>query len=130
MGFQVTMSRVGVTKPIHCMHVSADFSNCVVGASKAGWHSVYLPKTGQQNVPLRTNPELPFTMLRDLFGVLHIWRIEPENRLIDTTQPVLENGIFGFHENDWKRSHKVEKDDPYFLPQTNILKSWDGPERF
>lgn len=128
--FQVAMSRVGVTNPIHCMHVSADLSNCVVGASKSGWHSVYLPKTGEENIPLKTNSEIPFTMLRDLFAVLHIWKKEPENRLIDTTQPVLENGIFGFHEKDWNRSHKVEKDDPYFLPQTNILKSWDGPERF
>lgn len=128
--FQVAMSRVGLTDPKQCMHVSADFWNCVVGASKAGWHAVYLPETGEQDIAVGTDPELVFTMLGDLFGVLHIWERQPENRLIDTTRPALENGVFGFHEKDWDESDKVYKDKPYFLPPNDRSKSWDGPERF
>jgi FMN phosphatase YigB (HAD superfamily) len=128
--FQVAMARHGITDPKYCMHVSAEFPTGITGASKAGWHPVYIPITGELDVPPGTDPNLVFSMLGDLFGVLHIWGREPENRLIDTTRPVLENGIFAFHEKIWDDSDVPAQDEEsMYLPPADRTKSWEGPGR-
>ena len=127
--FQVAMARHGISDPKYCMHVSADFSSGVVGAATAGWHPVYIPTSGELDVPPGTDPSLVFSMLGDLFGVLHIWGREPENRLIDTTRPVLENGVFAFHEKIWDESDVVSQDEAMYLPPADRTKSWEGPGR-
>jgi putative hydrolase of the HAD superfamily len=127
--FQVAMARHGIADPKYCMHVSAEFPSGVVGASHAGWHPIYIPISGELDVPPGTDPSLVFSMLGDLFGVLHIWGREPENRLIDTTRPVLENGVFGFHEKIWDDSDVVSQDETIYLPPADRTKSWEGPGR-
>jgi len=125
--FQVAMARLGITDPKHCMLVTADFDNGVVGASKANWHPVYLPISGEQDIPTGADPSIIFSMLGDLFGVLHIWDKEPENRLIDTCKPVLENGISAFHEKVWDETDESDSD-IISLPEDRT-KSWEGPGR-
>lgn len=127
--FQVAMSRLGVTDPAECMHISADFDCGVIGASNAGWHAVFLPPSGELIVPPNTPSNLVFSMLGDLFGILHIWDKEPENRLIDTTKPVLENGVDAFHEKMWDDSD-IAPTDVLGLPPDDRTKSWEGPGRF
>jgi putative hydrolase of the HAD superfamily len=130
--FQVAMSRFGITDPARCMHISASFKDGVAGASGAGWHPVYLPVTGEQDVPPGTDPEIVFSMFGDMFGVLHVWDRDPENRLIDTTRPVLENGVFGFHEKIWDDvdEQTSSEDEAIYLPPSDRTKSWEGPGRF
>eukprot|EP00560_Eucampia_antarctica_P003455 CAMPEP_0197834112 /NCGR_PEP_ID=MMETSP1437-20131217/21247_1 /TAXON_ID=49252 ORGANISM="Eucampia antarctica, Strain CCMP1452" /NCGR_SAMPLE_ID=MMETSP1437 /ASSEMBLY_ACC=CAM_ASM_001096 /LENGTH=87 /DNA_ID=CAMNT_0043438567 /DNA_START=1 /DNA_END=264 /DNA_ORIENTATION=+ len=67
-------------------------------------------------------------MLGNLFGILHIWDKEPENRLIDTTKPVLENGVDAFHEKMWDESD-IAPTDVLGLPPEDRTKSWEGPHK-
>lgn len=129
--FQVAMARFGISDPAECMHISTEFDEGVVGAAGAGWHPVYIPVTGEQDIPVGADPDLIFSMLGDMFGVLHIWDKEPENRLIDTTRPVLENGVFGFHEKIWDDEDIVTSDENenIYLPPSDRTKSWEGPGR-
>lgn len=127
--YQVAMSRLGITQPDQCMHVSADFDSGIVGASRAGWHSVFLPTSGELIVPPNASSDIVFSMLQDLFGVLHIFDKEPPNRLIDTTKPVLENGVDGFHEKMWDDTDISSTGDVLGLPPEDRTKSWEGPGR-
>jgi len=127
--FQVAMARSGISDPKTCMHISTKFEEGVVGAGAVGWHPVYIPVTGEQEIPPNTDAELVFSMMGNLFGVLHVWDKEPENRLIVTTRPVLENGVFGFHEKVWEDSD-IEEDENIYLQASDRRKSWEGPERF
>lgn len=134
--YQVAMARFGISDPKYCMHISARFDKGVVGASETGWHPIYIPVTGEQDVPPGTDPNLVFSMMGNLFGVLHVWDREPENRLIDTTVPVYENGVFGFHEKIWDDTEEddttsdEDKKDAMYLPPSDRTKSWEGPGRF
>mmetsp|Transcript_13092 Transcript_13092/g.16530 ORF Transcript_13092/g.16530 Transcript_13092/m.16530 type:complete len:412 (-) Transcript_13092:207-1442(-) len=129
--FEVAMSRLGLTKAEDCMHVGDEFSVDVAGASGAGWHAVYIPANGEQDIPKVGSDNMLFSMVGDLFGVLKMFGREPENRIIVTTRPILEEGNFGFHQKTWTEDidENVGPRTPYALPDTE-KKSWEGPGRF
>lgn len=94
--FQVAMARCGITDPKRCMHITADVDGGLVGASLAEWHAVYCPADDTLDLPEGLDERLIFSQLRDLFGVLRIWKREPRHRLISTTTPILEQGTCNF----------------------------------
>ncbi len=96
--FQVAMARCGITDPKRCMHITADIDGGLIGASLADWHAVYCPADDTLDLPEGLDERLIFSQLRDLFGVLRIWKREPRHRLISTTTPILERGTcFAFN---------------------------------
>lgn len=129
--FEVAMSRLGLTESKECMHVGDGFGTDVVGASKAGWHAVYIPFNGESELPEGTDKTLVFSQIGDLFGVLKMYDREPENRIIVTTRPIMEDGNFGFHQKTWTDEivEDIVPKTPYALPSTE-KKSWEGPGRF
>lgn len=129
--FEVAMSRLGLTEAGVCMHVGNSFEQDVIGASEAGWHAVYAPADGEQNVPTDTDEGLVFSAVEDLFGVLRMYGREPEDRLIVTTRPIMEEGNYGFHQKTWTEDipDAIAPQTPYALPSTE-KKSWEGPGRF
>lgn len=127
--FEVAMSRLGLTNPSECMHIGDAFSKDIVGASKAGWHAVYIPETGEHVIPEGTDPDLVFSMLGDLYGVLHMYGLEPEYRLIQTTRNIDERGNFMDHQKVWSLpGDKSTESEVQELPAAP--KSWEGPGRF
>lgn len=68
------------------------FDSDVVGASNAGWHSVWIPPINGDDVPTGIDPDLIFSMCGDLFAVLDIFGLDPHFRLIPTTRVNDERG--------------------------------------
>lgn len=125
--FEVAMSRAGVADPSLCMHVGDGFDSDVVGASNAGWHSVWIPPINGDDVPTGIDPDLIFSMCGDLFAVLDIFGLDPHFRLIPTTRVNDERGNFMDEVRVYTEEEFDNQDGRLVLPAAP--KSWEGPGR-